>query len=132
MGEKIEATFTIDSWEERTLEEFDGGRRITHASVRKSYHGAIQGHGVLEYVMAYGDDGSARFVGMERVVGRLKGRSGSFVLRHSGRFEGGVAKANLRVVPQSATGDLVGLGGKGKFALSHDQEYSLSLEYEFE
>ncbi len=132
MGEKVEATFTIDSWEENTLEKFDGGRKITHASVRKSYQGAIQGHGVLEYLMTYGDDGSAIFVGMERVVGRLEGRSGSFVLRHSGRYEGGVAKANLRVVPQSATGDLVGLCGRGKFALCDDQEYSLGLDYGFE
>jgi hypothetical protein len=132
MGEQVEATFTIDSWEETTLEKFDGGRKITHASVRKSYQGAIQGHGVLEYVMAYNGDGSASFVGMERVVGRLEGRSGSFVLQHSGLFAGGVAKANLRVVPQSATGDLVGLRGRGKFALAHAQEYALSLDYEFE
>lgn len=132
MGEKLKATFTIDAWEEEALEKFDAGRKITHASVSKTYQGAIQGHGTLEYLMAYGDDGSASFVGMERVVGRLAGRSGSFVLRHSGRFEGGMATANLRVVPGSATGDLVGLRGKGKFALAHDQEYQFSLEYEFE
>jgi hypothetical protein len=132
MGKKVTAMFTIDSWEEEALEKFDGGRKITHASVRKTYRGGVQGHGSLEYLMAYGDDGSASFVGMERIVGRLAGRSGSFVLRYSGQFEGGMAKAKLQVVPRSATGDLVGLRGNGQFALAHGQEYEFSLEYEFE
>lgn len=45
--------------------------------------------------MVYREDGSASFVGLKRVVGRVGGRSGSFVLQHSGTFEGGIAKATL-------------------------------------
>ena len=33
------------------------------------------------------------FIGLERVVGRIVDRLGSFVLQHSGTFEGGTAKA---------------------------------------
>jgi hypothetical protein len=132
MSQKTEATFTIDSWDENTQESFDGGRKITHASVRKTYRGGIQGHGWLESVMAYGDDGTATFVGLERVTGRLGTLSGSFVLRHIGRFESGVARAKLRVLPGSATGDLVGLRGEGEFAVAEPQEYLFSFEYKFE
>jgi hypothetical protein len=132
MRQKTEATFTVDTWDETTQESFNGGQRITHASVRKTYHGGIQGHGSLEYVMSYGEDGAATFVGLERVTGRLGTRSGSFVLRHIGRFESGVARAKLRVLPGSATGDLVGLRGEGEFALTEAQKYRFSFEYEFE
>lgn len=132
MIQNTEATFTVDSWDEDIQESFDGGRKITHASVRKTYSGGIQGHGSLEYVMSYDEDGGATFVGLERVTGRLGAHSGSFVLRHIGRFESGVARAKLRVLPGSATGDLVGLRGEGEFALAEAQEYQFSFQYEFE
>jgi hypothetical protein len=61
--------------------------------------------------MVYPGDGSAKFVGLERVVGRLGDRWGSFVLEHSGTFEGGVAEASWSVVPGSGTGEPRGLRG---------------------
>ena len=80
----------------------------------------------------YRDDGSASFIGLERVVGSVGGRSGSFVLQHSGTFKEGVATVTLVVVPDSGTGDLRGLRGDGKFAVGHQQPYSMTLDYDFE
>jgi hypothetical protein len=37
--------------------------------VTKSFSGDIEGEGTLEYLMAYREDGSASFVGLERVEG---------------------------------------------------------------
>src|SRR5262245_50418511 len=91
--------------------------KLTRASVTKSYQGDITGEGKLEYLMMYRDDGSASFLGLERVVGSVGSRSGSFVLQHSGIFKGGVATVTLLVVPDSGTGDLRGLRGKGKFGV---------------
>lgn len=86
----------------------------------------------MEYLVTYGEDGSASSVVMERVVGRVGYRSGSFVLQHSGTFGGGIAKASLFVVPCSGTGELSGLRGEGGFASGHAQEYAITLNYDFE
>ena len=42
--------------------------------------------------MMYRSDGSATFIGFERIVGSLAGRAGSFVLQRTGVFENGMAK----------------------------------------
>lgn len=76
------ATFEIKGWDEKPYEEFDDGRKMTHALVKKSFQGDIDGESSVQYLMTYGEDGSAHIVGMERIVGRLGGRSGSFVLQH--------------------------------------------------
>lgn len=82
--------------------------------------------------MVYSADGSACFIGLERVVGRVGERSGSFVLQHNGTFEGGTAKATWFVVPGSGTENLQGLRGEGGFASGHAQQYTITLDYDFE
>jgi uncharacterized protein DUF3224 len=56
-------------------------------------------------------EGSAGYVAMERVIGTLHGRSGSFALQHSGTMDRGVPQLSVTVVPDSGTGLLVGLAG---------------------
>ncbi len=58
----------------------------------KTYTGDIEGEGQVEYLMMYRSDGSATFVGLERVVGRIGGKTGTFVLQRTGIFESGQAK----------------------------------------
>lgn len=82
--------------------------------------------------MAYRADGTATFIGLERVTGRLGNRSGSFVLEHSGSFEGGMARASWFVVAGSGTGELSGLRGEGGFEASHQTSYPMRLSYYFE
>ena len=124
------ATFEIKAWDEKPYAEFEGGRKLTRASVIKTLHGDIEGESSVEYLMAYGEDGSACFVGMEHVVGRIGNRSGSFVLQHSGTFAGGIANETWFVVPGSGTGELGGLRGEGGAATGHAQEYALTLDYD--
>jgi len=129
---RASATFEIVAWDEKPYDEFEGGRKLTRASVNKVLHGDIEGQSSLEYLMVYGQDGSASFVGMERVVGRVEDRSGSFVLQHSGTFANGIAKSAWFVVPGSGTGKLAGLRGEGSSALGHAQQYAFTLDYDFE
>src|SRR2546430_17529652 len=86
-------------------------RSLTRASVTKTYTGDIEGEGQVEYLMMYRSDGSATFVGLERVVGRIGGKIGTFVLQRTGIFESGLAQESYSVIPGSATGDLQGLLG---------------------
>ncbi|MFQ5890570.1 MAG: DUF3224 domain-containing protein [Gemmatimonadota bacterium] len=132
MSTRATATFQVKTWDEKPYDEIDEGPKLTRASVTKSFRGDIEGEGSLEYLMIHRDDGSASFVGLERVVGRVGDRSGSFVLQHSGTFEGGTAKATWFVVPRSGTGELRGLRGEGGFASAHAERYPITLEYDFE
>ena len=122
--------FTIKSWDEKPYSEGQDLPKLTRAAVTKTFTGEIAGEGHVEYLMMYRSDGSASFVGLERIVGRLGGRTGSFVLQRTGVFENGQAKESYSVVPGSATGELKGLRGDGSSALGHGTEYAFSLDYD--
>ena len=132
MKEKAAATFAVKSWDEKPYNEMPGVPKLTRANVTKSYEGDIVGEGKLDYLMMYRDDGTATFTGLERVVATVGGRSGSFVLQHTGTFESGVATVSLSIVPGSGTEGLRGITGKGQFAAGHQPPYRMTLEYGFE
>ncbi len=132
MSVHANAKFQMKSWDEKPYDEIEGGPKLTRATVAKSCSGDIEGDGTVEYLMIHREDGSASFVGLERVIGSIGDRRGSFVLEHKGTFEGGTAKATWSVVPGSGTGDLSGLRGEGGFASAHADEYAITLDYDFE
>src|SRR5436190_15372618 len=122
--------FAIKSWDEKPYSEGQGLPKLTRAAVTKTFTGDIAGEGHVEYLMMYRSDGSATFVGLERIVGHLAGKAGSFVLQRTGIFENGVAKESYSVIPGSGTGELRGIRGDGATALGHGAEYSFTLNYE--
>src|SRR5262249_34206483 len=124
------ARFAIKSWDEKPYSEGPDMPKLTQASVTKTYRGDIEAEGQVEYLMMYGSDGSATFVGLERVVGRMAGKSGALVLQRTGVFEGGQAKESYSVIPGSATGELRGLQGDGRTAVGHGTEHPFTLNYE--
>ena len=130
MKQNASARFAIQSWDETPFGEGEGLPKLTRAIVKKTYTGDIAGEAHVEYLMMYRSDGSASFVGLERVVGSLGGRTGSFVLQRTGVFEGGQAKESYSVVPGSATGELRGLVGEGTSSVGHGMEHPFALSYE--
>lgn len=124
------ARFAITSWDEKPYSEDQGQPKLTRAAVARSYTGDIEGKGQVEYLMMYRSDGSAAFVGLEQVVGRVGGRSGTFVLQRTGVFEDGQAKESYFVIPGSATGGLKGLQGDGSSAVGHGMAHPFTLSYE--
>lgn len=130
MKQTANARFAIQSWDEKPYGEGEERPKLARASVAKSYTGDIEGDGQVEYLMMYRSDGSAAFVGLERVVGRVGGKAGTFVLQRTGVFEGGLAKESYSVVPGSATGELQGLVGEGSSAVGHGMEHPFTLDYE--
>ncbi len=122
--------FAITNWDEKPYSEGPGLPKLTRAAVTKTLSGDIAGEGHVEYLMMYGSDGSATFVGLERVVGQVAGKAGSFVLQRTGVFENGVAKESYFVVPGSGTGELRELRGEGTSAVGHGTEHPLTLNYE--
>jgi hypothetical protein len=130
MRKTATARFAIKSWDEKPYSEGQDLPRLTRASVAKTYTGEIEGAGQVEYLMMYRSDGSAAFVGLERVVGRLGGKTGTFVLQRAGIFESGQAKESYAVIPGSATGELQGLQADGRSAVGHGMEHPFTLSYE--
>jgi len=124
------ARFAIKNWDEKPYSEGPDLPKLTRASVTKTFTGDIEGDSHVEYLMMYRSDGSATFVGLERVVGRIGDKKGSFVLQRTGVFEGGQAKETYAVVAGSATGDLSGLRGEGRSSVGHGMEHPFALDYE--
>ena len=73
-------------------------------------------------------EGSAGYVAMEQVTGRLHDRSGSFALQHSGTMARGAQQLTISVVPDSGTGDLVGLLGAMTIEID-DGKHSYDFAY---
>jgi len=126
------ARFAIKEWDEKPYSEGPDLPKLTRASIRRTFTGDIEGEGHVEYLMMYRPDGSATFVGFERIDGRIGGKSGTFVLQRTGTFEGGVAKESYAVVPGSGTGELHGLRGDGTSAVGHGMEHPFLLNYELQ
>ena len=80
--------------------------------------------------MMYRSNGSATFLGFERVVGRIGEKAGTFVLQRTGVFENGQAKEAYVVVAGSGTGDLSGIEGDGNSEVGHGLEHPFELHYE--
>ncbi len=126
------ATFQIKTWDETPYDQIAGGTKLTRAKVTRSFHGDIEGESTVEYLMFYREDGTANFVGLERITGQLGGRAGTFVLEHTGTYTGGISKIALNVVPGSGTGELRGLSGAGSSTPGHETDYALTLDYAFD
>jgi hypothetical protein len=131
MTERAEGTFTVTAWDESTYEELDGKEKLTKASMTFAYAGDLEATGKSETVMFYREDGTAAYTGLERMVGRIGDRSGSFVLRGEGAFENGAASTTWRVVDGSGSGDLRGLRGTGSaVAASGQPGGTFTLDYD--
>lgn len=119
----------MDAWEPQGGVEH-GGVTIGATLIRKTFAGQLTGaseftmHQVTTPVPT-----SASYVALERVVGALDGREGSFVLRHTATMTGGGQRAEIAVVPDSGTGQLAGL--RGEFAITKSEDgYSYAFEYD--
>ena len=98
-------------------------------SLDKQFHGDLEATSKGEMLSASTSvKGSAGYVAIERVSGVLHGRSGSFVLQHSGTMTRGAPQLTITVVPDSGTGQLVGLAGKMNITIA-DGKHSYDFEY---
>ena len=98
-------------------------------AIAKQFQGDIAGSSRGEMLSMRSDvEGSAGYVAIESVTGRLHGRQGSFVLQHSGTMDRGSSGLTISVVPDSGTGELVGLIGTMTLQIT-DGVHSYDLAY---
>ncbi|MGL6289073.1 MAG: DUF3224 domain-containing protein [Silanimonas sp.] len=112
MTQTIEGPFHVKMTPE-ALAHDDAPPLLGRFRLDKRYEGRLDAVGRGEMLSSRTPvDGSAGYVAIELVTGTLDGRKGSFVLQHSGVMDRGMKRLFLEVVPDSATGELVGLSGR--------------------
>lgn len=85
---------------------------VGRMALEKQFHGDLQASSSGQMLAMHGSvKGSAGYVAMERVVGALHGRQGTFALQHSGTMTRGAPQLLITVVPDSGTDELLGLAG---------------------
>jgi len=109
------------------------GASIGRVSIKKQFSGDLHASSTVEMIGARSVlvKGSAGYVAIERVIGSLHGKSGSFVLQHSGTMTRGKGELSVSVVPDSGTGELKGLSGRMTIEIS-DGNHSYGFHYAFE
>ena len=104
-------------------------RRLGRMTIDKTYHGDLEGTAKGEMLSALtGINDSAGYVAIERVSGTLHGRTGTFVLQHTGTMTRGAQALSVTVVPDSGTGDLTGLVGKMNIKIESGKHF-YEIEY---
>ncbi|MBL8206414.1 MAG: DUF3224 domain-containing protein [Blastocatellia bacterium] len=94
----------------------------------KQFHGDLHATSKGQMLTAMtAEKGSAGYVAIEKVSGTLHGRKGTFVLQHSGTMKRGEQQLSIAVVPDSGTGELVGLSGKMTIKIEEGKHF-----YEFQ
>jgi Protein of unknown function (DUF3224) len=97
-------------------------------SIDKQFHGDIEGQSDGEMLSFMTDvKGSGGYVAIERITGKLNGRSGSFVLQHNATMTRGTPQMNIVVVPDSGTGELAGILGSLTITIQEGKHF-----YEFD
>lgn len=128
---KATGSFEVASWDEETYEEVGDGK-LTRASVTQTFTGDVDGEGAVQWLMSYRKDGTAHFVGLQRIRGTIGGRTGTVVLETIGDFDGKVASGTWSVVPGGGSADLQELRGTGSFEAPMGPKASFELDYELE
>lgn len=132
MTERANAVITVHKYEPGVYDEPADGPVLSRIHVEESFSGDIEGDGVVEFLQAARADGSASFVGIERVSGTVGGRQGTFLLQDAGTVEGNLVSGEWFVVPGSGTAQLAGLRGTGGFRANLGEGAQVHLDFWFE
>jgi hypothetical protein len=129
---RANAVITVGKYEPVAYDSPADGPTLTRIHVEETFSGDIEGDGAVEFLQAGRTDGSASFVGIERVTGKVAGRQGTFLLQDAGTFEGNIVSGDWFVVAGSGTGELDGLRGTGGFRANLGEGAQVHLDYWFE
>ena len=112
-------------------EAVEAGLGLSRYGLSKTFEGGIQGTATGE-MLAGGPPGvetAGTYVALERVVGTLDGRQGAFLLAHRGDINAEGYTLSITVVPNSGTGELVGLTGDFGLTVTDDGVHHYDLAY---
>lgn len=113
------ARFTVNGWDERTIEGLEGGW-MGAVEMRKELTAGLTGSSVALFVSSGDTEGQRSYVAVERITATTDdGRSGSLTVHHGG-LESDPATWFGHVVPGSGTDDFAGWSGSAR--IEHDDD----------
>jgi hypothetical protein len=123
MSEHAQGTFEVRLEREPPYDVADGVS-LGRSTIHKRFEGDLEGTSTGQMLAVLTPvEGSAAYVAIERVIGRLAGRSGTFVLQHSGAMTQGERQLRVDVAPDSGTGELQGLRGRMTIEIAGGQHF---------
>ena len=123
------AVFVNDSYETEPYVQ-GGAAEFARVHITRTFSGDLEGTARAELLTVSPREGSAAYVALDAVSGRLAGRDGSFVLEHHGIVSAAGADTAGVIVPDSGTGELAGLTGTARIDVDSDGTHRLLLDYE--
>jgi hypothetical protein len=133
MSQRVTGPFDVKITPQKPDTQIARAANLGRLTIDKRYHGDLEAIAKGEMLAAQTEiKGSAGYVALERVTGKLKGRSGSFVLQHNGTMNRGAAELTVTVVPDSGAGELRGLTGKMRIVIAPDGAHSYEFDYKIE
>lgn len=130
MTTHAEGTLEITNWDEQPFHEIDDTRKLTTTNATQVLHGDIEGEGVARWLSVYRADGTADYLGFQRIDGTIGEAAGSIVLRMTGGYDGTVANSEWEVVEGTGTGALEGLTGSGASEATPEGTPTYTLDYD--
>jgi hypothetical protein len=125
---KISGSFDVALEPMETYADGVEGSNLGRMSINKTFHGQLSAESKGEMLNVMSTvKGSAGYVAIEQVIGSISEKTGTFVLQHYGLMSAGNNKLILEVVPDSGTGELVGLTGQMEIRIENGQHF-----YDFE
>ncbi len=121
-------TFEVKMTGEPPYEVVDGVS-LSRASFDKRFSGPLSGTSQVAMLAARTKVAdSAGYVALERIVGQVEGKAGSFVVVHVGLMNHGAQSLTITIVPDSGTGELAGISGQMTIRIEAGQHY-YALDY---
>jgi hypothetical protein len=113
----------------QTTDTAPEGSPLGRLAIDKQFHGDLEATSKGEMLTAGATvKNSAAYVAVERVVGSLNGKTGTFALQHSGTMTRGAGTLTITVVPDSGTGELSGISGTMSIEIA-DGKHFYGFEY---
>lgn len=123
MSQLAEGTFEVKATRSPPYDSAEG-LVLARTQFAKTFQGPLEATSTVEMLSAgTPTQGSAVYVALERVNGRLAGRSGNFVLVHYGIMNRGTPSLRVEVAPDSGTGELAGLTGSMQIDIKDGQHF---------
>ena len=94
----------------------EAGLGLARYTLAKTFSGGMTGSGRGQMLAGGPSEQVGTYVALERFVGTLDGKEGAFLLAHRGDMSPEGFTLSITVVPNSGTGELVGISGD--FALT--------------
>jgi hypothetical protein len=133
MNQRATGSFDVKVVPQKPDTQIARAANLSRLTIDKRFHGDLEGTSKGEMLALQTDvKGSAGYVAMERVTGKLAGKQGSFVLQHSATMYKGEADAKITVVPDSASGELAGLSGKMLITVAQDGAHNYEFDFKLE